>query len=512
MTDKTTKRTMKVLLKEFKADKVKNANVIVDIFGRLESNEAGTVTSAITGIHHIFTYLFNEEDIKLPPKGSGVTQTANDKFNLWLYGRYEETYKKILSLLGHEERSVRELSLCSLVKLIQSEGRHPVKKRPNATYHFPQHRLQLLLMKLVSDKVDHRHLITLLLEYMECQDFMFYTLLVLSTIVKIQKDKEITEKFMTNLFLLLEHINIPMEDAVSLDRPKLLFEADDVERLEERPMFTIPYDKAKKALNNIWSEVLKYSLTPDLYRRSLVLIPEKVMHHLDKPLILTDFFMESYNLGGAISLLALQGVFILVHKHNLEYPDFYTKLYTLLDPTVFHAKYKARFFMLCDRFLASSYLPEYIVAAFVKRLARLSLVAPTPSLVLILKFIANLLIRYPGLKKLIHKPNVKAMESDPYDMEEPDPAKCRASESSLWEVATLQCHVLPYVSKAAGFLNKSLPSVEYNISEFVETTYDEVFERACKVTVHENVATTFHKPQGLFNYHNDQMSQSWSVV
>lgn len=67
-----------------------------------------------------------------------------------------------------------------------------------------------------------------------------------------------------------------------------------------------------------------------------------------------------------------------------------------------------------------------------------------------------------------------AFESDPYDAEEPDPAKCRASESSLWELATLQHHALPYVSKATGFLNKNLPKVEYEISEFVETTYEEV--------------------------------------
>lgn len=66
------------------------------------------------------------------------------------------------------------------------------------------------------------------------------------------------------------------------------------------------------------------------------------------------------------------------------------------------------------------------------------------------------------------------METDPYDASEPDLAECKATESSLWEVATLQQHVLPEVSRAAGFLNKNLPTVEYDISEFVETTYTEV--------------------------------------
>lgn len=37
-----------------------------------------------------------------------------------------------------------------------------------------------------------------------------------------------------------------------------------------------------------------------------------------------------------------------------EYPDFYRKLYGLLDPSIFHVKYRARFFHLADLFLSSS--------------------------------------------------------------------------------------------------------------------------------------------------------------
>ena len=66
------------------------------------------------------------------------------------------------------------------------------------------------------------------------------------------------------------------------------------------------------------------------------------------------------------------------------------------------------------------------------------------------------------------------MENDPFSPEEPDLSKCRACDSSLWEVATLQQHVIPSVAKAAGFVEKSLPSMEYDISELVETTYEEV--------------------------------------
>ena len=75
----------------------------------------------------------------------------------------------------------------------------------------------------------------------------------------------------------------------------------------------------------------------------LIILHERVMPHLTKPLLLTDFLMESYDVGGSISLLALNGVFHLIHKYNLEYPDFYKKLYALFTPDVLHVKYRARY-------------------------------------------------------------------------------------------------------------------------------------------------------------------------
>lgn len=66
---------------------------------------------------------------------------------------------------------------------------------------------------------------------------------------------------------------------------------------------------------------------------------------------LTNFYLK---IGGAVSLLALHGVFILMQNHNLEYPEFYTKLYSLLEPDVLFVKYRARFFFLLDLFMTST--------------------------------------------------------------------------------------------------------------------------------------------------------------
>ncbi|KAL7975778.1 hypothetical protein Chor_002420 [Crotalus horridus] len=148
-----------------------------------------------------------------------------------------------------------------------------------------------------------------------------------------------------------------------------------------------------------------------------------------------DFLTVAYDVGGDISLLALNGLFVLIVQYNLEYPEFYTKLYSHLDPSIFHVKCRARFFRLLDLFLSSSHLPAYLVAAFAKRLSRLALTAPPDGLLIVIPFICNLLRRHQSCQALIHRPHGPAeMPEDPYRMEEKDPLESRALESSLWEI------------------------------------------------------------------------------
>ena len=57
-------------------------------------------------------------------------------------------------------------------------------------------------------------------------------------------------------------------------------------------------------------------------------------------------------------MLALSGVFTLMVNYNLDYPDFYKKLYELFRVEVFHVKYRARFFHLANMFLSSTHILE----------------------------------------------------------------------------------------------------------------------------------------------------------
>lgn len=241
------------------------------------------------------------------------------------------------------------------------------------------------------------------------------------------------------------------------------------------------------------------------------MLNEKVMPYLPRPLLLTDFLLSSYNVGGAISLLSLSGVFTLISKHNLEYPQFYTKLYNLLTPEILHVKYMPRFFHLADIFLGSTHLPEQLVAAFVKRLSRISLTAPSTTIPMVIRFIHNLIFRHPGLLKMIDSPDTDTME-DPFDNGEEDPVKTKAIDSSLWEIDSLKSHVLPQVRTAAkDFLEKGLREQEMDVSALLETSWSEMMELETKKKVFPNVPINWEIPNGLLMAKDDILSEIFQM-
>lgn len=138
---------------------------------------------------------------------------------------------------------------------------------------------------------------------------------------------------------------------------------------------------------------MRWEHTPQTHKQLLIVLLETLLPHLEKPLLLTDFLMDSLDIGGPVSLLALQGIFTMIQVHNLDYPNIFAKLYSMFEPEIFHTKYKARLFYLSDLFLSSTHLPENLVAAFVKRLARLALIAPSEDVIIICHFIGNLILR-----------------------------------------------------------------------------------------------------------------------
>lgn len=173
-------------------------------------------------------------------------------------------------------------------------------------------------------------------------------------------------------------------------------------------------------------------------------------------------------------------------------------------------------------FFHCRHLPEALVAAFAKRLARLTLVAPPEDILIILLFIGNLLLRHPGLKRLIDKPqnseNGITTESssgsgagDPFLMEERDPLQSNALLSSLWEIEALQWHVLPSVASAARFIREPLPSVEYDMASALERTGGHSFDRELNNKVRD-IMMTFERPTSMALPKGERLLQFWQLT
>jgi len=268
------------------------------------------------------------------------------------------------------------------------------------------------------------------------------------------------------------------------------------------------YDKLRKCFGTVWINILRCKFNLDQYKRTLIMLNEKVIPLLPQPLLLTDFLLNSFDVGGAISMLALSGVFTLITKYNLEFADFYKKLYQLFTVDIFFVKYKARFFHLSDVFLSSTHLPQTIVASFVKRLARIALHAPNHTIPMAIKFIHNLLHRHRGLTTLLDAPDRHDLKTDPFLAEQNDPAKTNATESSLWEIKTLSMHLLPSVSSVAkDLVDKGVKETEKDLSDLLETTHADIMDTELKKKVFVNVPINWEPPNGLQAKSNDFLSE-----
>lgn len=360
------------------------------------------------------------------------------------------------------ENAVREKAWTSAQQLLQDSSQavqaFPVAMRLlKSDAGLNVDRLKYILKHLIATECGLDKLIPLYKTFSKHPDLLQHSWIILSEL-----PEETTNEKLDRILSLMSALPITTWDGNALLVPSESFAFD--------------YFKVRKALNICWDRVMRQPLNMNTRKQMLTLLLENMLMHIEKPILLTDFLMGSLDVGGPISLMALQGVFTLIQEHNITYPDIYTKIYFLFEPDIFHTKYKARLFYLTDLFLSSTHLPEALVGAFVKRVARLALSAPPQDAVIALQFISNLIIRHKSLKRLLNDPPLPqtVLKNDPYNMEESDPTKSRALESSLWEVEALTQHVLPNVSVVAKNVLRANARTEFDLGQVLELTESDV--------------------------------------
>ena len=169
---------------------------------------------------------------------------------------------------------------------------------------------------LLSNSNDQSNQIERFQEYLEYADVKQQVINNMAKLVhSVEKKSQNTPKLRSNCMKILEILDFkdPNENKEEIET-----------LLCKKATYLYDHPSVRKSFSSLWEDFLKLSSNDvDLYKRMLIILHDKVMPSLVRPLMLTDFLMESYNVGGSISLLALNGVFHLMEKYNLEYPDFY---------------------------------------------------------------------------------------------------------------------------------------------------------------------------------------------
>ncbi|KAF5654492.1 NOC4 nucleolar protein [Fusarium heterosporum] len=435
--------------------------------------------------------------LRLLAQGSLISKKTLSEKDLvvvgWLKDQFGEFKKTLLALLRDEELAPTALTLC--MRTLKAEGEYLYDKDE---YTFPRAFLRDIVAALF--KSENGEVIKAYVEEFveQYDDIRYFTFNAVKYVVK-QEDEPSPELF-DRCFALLSALDGVPESADQLEdfyvpKPKK----------KVHPLRNV--NQHKKQGQEAWLALMTLVDEEKPRKRILDVISTVIAPWFTKPELLSDFLTDCYNGGGSMSLLALSGVFYLISERNLDYPSFYSKLYSLLDRDILHSKHRSRFFRLLDRFLASTHLPAALVASFIKRLARLALNAPPGAIVFVTPWIYNLLKRHPTCTFMIHRetqdPEVKKHinehgAEDPFLSEEADPMQTQAIDSCLWELVQLQSHYHPNVATITKIISDQFTKQSYNIEDFLDHSYATLFEAEMAKDVKKAPVIEFQIPKKVF--------------
>jgi U3 small nucleolar RNA-associated protein 19 len=400
----------------------------------------------------------------VPSTDSNSLSNASEILSKWLDSVYEKYSKRSFELLNIKElESVGFNSVTQLIRL-SAVG-------VTEDYSFPVDILRDLIQVIIVKNQKETDLYDLLDEAINShRDIRYYSLRVAGQISKsVQENKtENSSVAYQGIFKIISEIVMETDSEI---------EAGEA---EVTPFFV--ETQLPSALSTCKGHLQEFSacwlsflqgvsvIEPKLHRSFLLIVNDRIIPYMAKPTLLADYLTDSFNAGGLVSLLALNGLFTLMHRHNLDYPSFFPKLYSILDSNILHCRYRKRFCKLFGLFMTSTHMPAYLVAAFVKRVARLSLDASPTVINWVIPFIYNMFKAHPAIRVLIHRQSSgeESKNFDPFIMEEADPAKCKAIDSSIWEIHALSRHYWTGAIKQSRIFTERLTKPPFDLEQYLE--------------------------------------------
>lgn len=234
----------------------------------------------------------------------------------------------------------------------------------------------------------------------------------------------------------------------------------------------------QKSAQEAWQRLLTQPLSQKQHSLLLGLIAEGRGPYVGKSELLVDYVTEIFGLGGSLSIAALSTLLSLIRDKNIDFAQIYARAYPLLNSAMLVSNQRARLIRLLDQLLSSSHLSANLVASFIKRSSRLALSAPPAALVVLVPFVYNLLKRHPECSYMVHRTEWSDSDQlaieDPFRMQEPDPSKTGALQSSLWELETMQHHYHPNAASIARIISEQFTKQSWDLEDFLNHSYTTV--------------------------------------
>ncbi|KAF2773423.1 CBF-domain-containing protein [Teratosphaeria nubilosa] len=447
-----------------------------------------TATLAAVALCRVFCRLIAGEQLVK----RGGAREADAQIVQWLRERVRAYVEALTAVwIGSPDAAQESTALTLLMRLVKEETSHESRRSAQAwrtgTGTFCS--LVVALLEKTHAEGGRQEFVEKYVE--EHDDVRFYTVLAIKQYFDKNRDAIADEHVANAIDILAQIEGVPQSE----DQLEDWYGAAPLPENKQLVSLTAHRKTAQEA----WLAIFRCGLSRNQRKRILGVATTTILPWFTTRIeLLADFLADSFNEGGSISLLALSSIFHLMTQRNLDYPDFYTKLYSLLDQDVLHSKHRSRFFRLLDKFMSSTHLPATMVASFIKRLARLSLQAPPGAIVWIVPWTYNMLKQHPACAFMLHRTYHPAhniynlnpayeetgIVKDTFDANETDPTATGAIDSSLWELETLSSHYHPNVATLAKILSEQFTKREYSLEDFLDHSYgtllDNELSRALK--------------------------------
>lgn len=248
------------------------------------------LTPILLTLEVVFVEVLKRRDMLTSSSEDKKDSEAATKYRDWLKERYGETWSLVLKGIGSDKSVDSSQSLITCMKLLAAEGKYPLDNED--ALHFPRKRLRSILDCIISEKRSQLSVIQSFKEYAQYLDVVQNCWNTLSIIIK----KAASFKNETWALNYLELANaIPLSKAVQ-DEAKLLVPLSD--KAPGAELFE--YNNTRKFINRVWHSLMLWlnSDVPEaVHKQMLIVLLECVLAHLEKPVLLTDFLMDSLDCG-----------------------------------------------------------------------------------------------------------------------------------------------------------------------------------------------------------------------